>query len=59
MNFMQVLATNGVNSNATAQEISKPRKEVMPKNCSSFSKFKKEFFRRLKQRYEKIQVDHS
>ncbi len=56
---MQVLATNRVNSNATAQEISKPRKEVMPKNCSSFSKFKKEFFRRLKQRYEKIQVDHS
>lgn len=56
---MEVLATNRVNSNASEREMSKPVKEAMPKNCSSFSKFKKEFFRQLKQRYEKIQVDHS
>lgn len=33
--------------------------DVMPKDCVPFSQFKKEYFRQLKKRYEKIQVDHS
>jgi len=33
--------------------------EVIPKDCVPFSQFKKEYFRQLKKRYEKIQVDHS
>lgn len=57
---MQIATTNGVNMTGTVKEMQNTQaKAQLPKNCVPFGLFKKEFFKRLKQRYEKIPVDHS
>ena len=57
---MQIVTTNSVYMNDLVKERENTRNDKrMPKNCVPFSQFKKEFFKRLKKRYEEIQVDHS
>ncbi|MBQ3843643.1 MAG: hypothetical protein II817_01520 [Bacteroidales bacterium] len=58
--IMQIATTNGVNMTGTVKEMQNTQaKAQLPKNCVPFGLFKKEFFKRLKKRYEKIPVDHS
>lgn len=60
LSIMQIQTTSNFNLTGLNKKTQNTQSvEQLPKNCVPFSQFKKEYFRRLKERYEKIQVDHS
>jgi len=55
---MQIATTNSIGFNNRTNDMQNSN-SGLPKHCVSFGRFKKEFFKQLKKKYEKIQVDHS